>query len=72
VKDSLILALDGIDTDPFRIKPGEVTGQIYYDLTAKQGTGISEAWGRTARVATQNPKDGHFLLINEFQHLIKT
>lgn len=63
MKDSLILALDGLDTDPFRIKLVEVTDQSYCELTAKQGTGNSEAWSRTARVATQTPEDWHLSLM---------
>lgn len=63
MEDLLILALDGPDTDPFRIKLVEATGQNYCELMAKQGTGHSEAWGRTARVVTQNPEDRQLLLM---------
>lgn len=63
MKDSLILALDGPDTDPFRIKLVEVTDESYCELPARQGMGNSEAWGRTARVAMQNSKGWHLLLM---------
>lgn len=63
VDDLLILALDGPDTEPFRIKLVEATDWSYCELTAAQGTGHSEAWGRTARVVTQNPKDWQLVLM---------
>lgn len=63
VEDLLILALDGPDTDPFRTELVEATDQNYCGLMAKQGTGHSEAWVRTARVVTQNPEDRQLLLM---------
>lgn len=63
VEDLLILALDGPDIDPFRIKLVEATDHNYCELMAKQGTGHSEAWGRTAGAVTQNPEDRQLLLM---------